>query len=386
MSSADDEHGDDSPPNEPPQEVAVAHVITPAENPGLVDDHPPEVAIGTPTAKTGEDWELSPGYKRVWWVTNAVIVVMVIIALGIGLYQYLQYVADQNAAAAVYNKNSAAISAYDTQSSDTYLAESTLSKAKTELSIEQHADNPDSRRLEIFQNDVNVAQAAYDQAENALEELRGADDKAWTEIQQLEDAQTDPIVRIVIAGVLIVIGYFVAVLIVTAIRSESKRAWQNRQLVAAIPYSTDLSPKALWQKNEEYLQRYHQLVQNYSTSTRQLTLIVILAEFVFLLAVGAVFMFITVTSTAIAASIVAAVFAGVTGFVANVVLKNAEGSSREVRQFFRHPIDVQRLLSAQLIIEDMDGAEKDKARMVIVRSLANVSESDADRPTNETTN
>jgi hypothetical protein len=71
----------------------------------------------------------------------------------------------------------------------------------------------------------------------------------------------------------------------------------------------------------------------------------------------------------VAAAIVTAVFAGVTGYVANVVLRNAEASSREVREFFLHPIAVGRFLSAERVVLDMRGPAQQEAQLAIVHGL-----------------
>lgn len=352
------------------QGESFAEGASEAEDAPVEPNNPVGIMGKAPTTEPAEaGWEQSPDYKRVSWITVAVFVVTFIAALAIGLVQYLQYHKDETDLEALYAKSSPATQQYYDKQAASNSAEAALSSAKQKLEEARQVSSSDVEKIQTLQNEVAAEQSAYDAIQKDLDALQGPYDKAQSDVYQFENSLTEPFVRIVVSIVLIAIAFGIALLVVVAIRSESKRAWQNRKLVASIPQSNDLSPIARWKDNEDRLRYYHQLVQNYSTSTRQLTLIVILAEFVFLLAIGAAFMFITVTSTAIAASIVAAVFAGVTGFVANVVLKNAEGSSREVRQFFRHPIDVQRLLSAQLIVDEMDGEEKNLARMAIVQSL-----------------
>jgi hypothetical protein len=159
--------------------------------------------------------------------------------------------------------------------------------------------------------------------------------------------------------------------IIGLIYAERRRACENQAIIdgADAPSRMELAP--LWERNEKRLQQYHKLVQNYSTSTRQVTLATILGEFVFLVLIGSGFLLLSDTDTAVAAAIVTAVFAGVTGYVANVVLRNADTSSREVREFFLHPIAVERHLSAERILQGMDPAEQGAARLILVESLAN---------------
>ena len=109
----------------------------------------------------------------------------------------------------------------------------------------------------------------------------------------------------------------------------------------------------------------------YAASSRQLTLFTLIAGFTFLLAVGAATVLLPKsTALAITASVIAAAGGAVTAFIGNAVLRNSEASSREVLAFFSHPLEVERLLSAERIVDGMSDASKDTAKPIIVNALS----------------
>ncbi|MEZ0074700.1 hypothetical protein [Planotetraspora sp. GP83] len=156
--------------------------------------------------------------------------------------------------------------------------------------------------------------------------------------------------------------------------SEKRRAFNNRTIIQSLTESPSraenpLDLKSLWVNNRERLQLYHQLVLNYAASTRQTTLVTLLAGFTFLLTAGAVATFVNTVASAVVISVVSTVGAAVTGFVARAVLKNADTSSREVLAFFAHPLEVERMLTAERVIEDMPEQARPDARLLIVEAL-----------------
>jgi hypothetical protein len=59
----------------------------------------------------------------------------------------------------------------------------------------------------------------------------------------------------------------------------------------------------------------------------------------------------------------------VTGFIARAVLRNAETSSSEVNAFFTHPLETQRILTAQRIADTMSDEAKQEAKLLMVKAL-----------------
>lgn len=168
-------------------------------------------------------------------------------------------------------------------------------------------------------------------------------------------------------------GIILAVLIFTYVRSEKLRTYESGQILDDLQKSgrseNPLDLVVLWNNNRDQLASYHKLILNYASSTRQATIATLLAGFCFFIVIGIVAFFARNTPAAVAASVVAAVGATVTGFVGNGVLRNAETSSREVLSFFSHPLDIQRALAAERIINSMPEPLQQEARLLLVRAL-----------------
>jgi hypothetical protein len=169
-----------------------------------------------------------------------------------------------------------------------------------------------------------------------------------------------------------------ATLLLMYFRSEKRREYENRRILTQLEES---SPEAgadiddvmgfetLWQANKDQLQHYHRLVLNYATSTRQTTQFALLAGFSFLILVGLFALVAHTVPSAVASSVVATAGAVVTGFIAHAVLKNADTSSREMLAFFSHPLEVERVLTAERVIRSMPAAAQEVAKLRIVEGL-----------------
>jgi Ca2+/Na+ antiporter len=161
-------------------------------------------------------------------------------------------------------------------------------------------------------------------------------------------------------------------------RAEKIRAYENRaildeldggQLAEAVSAADPLKFETLWRQNREQLTSYHKLILNYASSTRQTTILTLLVGFAFLLVVGVAALFADNVASAIASSVVAAAGATVTGFIGNAVLKNADTSSREVRAFFLHPLEVERALAAERLINEMPTDAQGPAKLLVINAL-----------------
>ena len=170
-----------------------------------------------------------------------------------------------------------------------------------------------------------------------------------------------------------------AILLYRYVRSEKYRSFENREILEQL-HAADLATAtgepedpldfiALWRNNRDQLTSYHQLVLNYASSSRQTTILTLLAGFTFLLIVGVVAMFTHTLASAVTSSVVAAAGAAVTGFIGNAVLKNADTSSREVLAFFSHPLDVERTLAAERLIRAMPAGSQEAAKLLVIQSL-----------------
>ncbi|PHV68464.1 hypothetical protein CSW57_04405 [Williamsia muralis] len=147
--------------------------------------------------------------------------------------------------------------------------------------------------------------------------------------------------------------------------------------------STDFD--SLWQDNRKRLNIYHDLVTRYAQSTRIATIATIGVGFVFIVIISVIAVLAKDTTGAIASSVIGASGALLTGFIANAVLKNAASSQSELLSFFSHPLEVERALSAERIINDIgDPTEKAASQRILIEYLTGrKTESVSDQPTTE---
>lgn len=219
---------------------------------------------------------------------------------------------------------------------------------------------------------------------NAEDEVRNAEDEAATQAQSLAAART---AEARAAGqqtgadtwrlytMLVVAAALVAGIAFFYVLGEKRRQFESTFVLDALDASlADRSVNALafdqlWQTNRDRLGAYHRLIQNYASSSRQLTMVTLLSGFVFLLIVGGAALLVRNTAAAVAASVVAAAGAALAGFVGRTVLRNAATSSREVLTFFAHPLEVERMLSAERLIGRMPEDARSEALTLIIKAL-----------------
>ncbi len=159
--------------------------------------------------------------------------------------------------------------------------------------------------------------------------------------------------------------------------SEKRREFENRFLLDSTR-GNDHSPSSefdfqtLWRNNREQLEIYHRIVLNFAASPRQYTQISLLIGFAFIVVISLIAMITaTATAAAISSSVVASAGAIVTGFIAQTTLKNSAASSRELVEFFSHPIEEQRALAAERIIETMPTDKQVDAKMLVLEYMMN---------------
>ncbi|WP_415973803.1 hypothetical protein [Rhodococcus sp. 077-4] len=130
--------------------------------------------------------------------------------------------------------------------------------------------------------------------------------------------------------------------------------------------ATNLELAALWTENRERLEIYHQLVTGFARSTRLTTIITIVTGFLFIVLIGVIGTLANAIPGAITSSNVAASGAILTGFIGKAVISNSASSQRELLAFFNHPIEVERALRAERLIDQIDDPEKKAAAQVIL--------------------
>lgn len=210
--------------------------------------------------------------------------------------------------------------------------------------------------------DLRNQQAALPPSSRAPSESAAVSivDDGWTAIWSIYAA--------VIACSILVAGVYLRYL-----RLEKGRQFENRRLVQQIieeEATDEFDLQNLWEANKKQLQLYHQIVVNYAQSSRQSTQVFLICGFFFIVLVGVFALTRSSTAGAISSSIVSATGAIVTGFIVQAALKNQDSSSRELVEFFSHPLDVQRALAAERLIMSMPEEDQSKAKLIVVEHLA----------------
>ncbi|MFG1944310.1 hypothetical protein [Nonomuraea sp. NPDC048826] len=298
-----------------------------------------------------------------------------------------------------FNQRYAALQAYDHArgiAADAFakFAESRASEeeARAEVQVAQATLANEARgskgTTDLIERLTVQLDRARAEAQNAAEQMRTRDTRREATWQQevaagraVDEATNDLLLRSGFAVALI----FAAALLFWYVRNEKRRTFENQQVLKDIrerdlPVDDSLTLRALWRDNRDQLQLYHKLVLNYASSTRQTTLATLLVGFSFLVAAGAFSLFADNVASAVAVSVVSAAGAAVAGFIAQAVLKNSETSSREVLAFFSHPLEVERILAAERVIESMPESARDAARLLIVQALTRTSETALEAP------
>lgn len=125
----------------------------------------------------------------------------------------------------------------------------------------------------------------------------------------------------------------------------------------------------LWSANRQQIETYHKIVLSYASSSRAYTLAALGIGFLVITIMGGIAIHASGTATAVPASIVTAVSAALTGYVARATLRNSEASSQELRAFFEHPLDLERALAAERLVNAMGPTDQAKARLIVINYL-----------------
>jgi hypothetical protein len=257
-----------------------------------------------------------------------------------------------------------------------------IDKADAELAdnIYNKADNdayPSYSDLQASSSEDRPAKLAAYQA--AQERERAASDALAKATQRVKT--TSALIYPYIAGVIAA-----AVLSVVAARfylAESRRTFDTEALLAEIerdarergqaaagPGGDPLALTALWVENRARIEGYHSLVTSYAASTRRITRTVLTVGFGFLFVTGLLSLFASTPSASVATSVVAVAGAGLGAFVSSAVLKNAETSANEVQAFFAHPLHLERQLTMERLLREMQEPELSKARLALITGFS----------------
>lgn len=154
------------------------------------------------------------------------------------------------------------------------------------------------------------------------------------------------------------------------IDADNQRSAKAKKALAQIQETSATDFQSLWKDNRKRLNIYHDLVTAYAQSTRFATIAMITIGFLFIVVMSIIAALAKETSGAIASSVIGASGALLTGFIANAVLKNAASSQSELLSFFSHPLAVERALSAERIIKEIqDPTEKAASQRILISYL-----------------
>jgi hypothetical protein len=174
-------------------------------------------------------------------------------------------------------------------------------------------------------------------------------------------------------------------LVILYLHTDRERDQENRAIVQTIAESTakleaeSTDVTGLWLANEKQLAGYHQLILNYAATSRATTKFSLWFGFVFVSFISVCVLFTHSLATTVASSVIATVGAAVTGYIARTVLRNSETSSSEVIEFFSHPIETQRLLTARQLIDTMPEEAQDQAKLLLIKELMRVRSAEKSR-------
>ncbi|MFC9768231.1 hypothetical protein [Rhodococcus jostii] len=144
----------------------------------------------------------------------------------------------------------------------------------------------------------------------------------------------------------------------------------------------DLRLATLWSENRGRLDIYHRLVTEYARSTRITTITTLAVGFILVIIIGLVGIFVSdTTGGAISSSVIAASGALLTGFIGKAVITNFANSSKELTAFFSHPIEVEKALNAERIIQEMPEDQRAPAQLLLIEYLTGGPRSSAEAST-----
>jgi hypothetical protein len=241
-------------------------------------------------------------------------------------------------------------------------------RARTRRDKAQIQDAQDSTRLALdrARRDLAEASTSLAEARNNLRAIRSqaaADRRHAIKILTLSSLFG-------IATIVVLVGAYLSIAAGQRLKYNQRAAMYRISNADQKTHVTNGSRvEALIRANNERLEAYHSLVTTYAESSRLTAKVVIAAGFVFLLLACGAAMIGSNKTVVVAAAAISAVGAVFTGYVASVVLRNSEGSSREVQAFFNHPIQVERILAAERLSDSLQGAGEEQAKLAIINAL-----------------
>lgn len=203
-------------------------------------------------------------------------------------------------------------------------------------------------------------QTLHSELQDAVNAANAAQGRVTISQQNLVDTRKDtPAKTWVLCAVSALAVNSAVALVYAYFRSEQRRKFEDKRLVEELsnvqmsgPSGQPVNPLdliVLWNSNREQLSKYHKLVLNYASASRQTNIFTLVSGFVIIVIVSVM----AVLAHSIPAAIATSIGAMVTGFITRAVLQNGETSSREVLAFSAHPRAVERMLAIERLIVAM---------------------------------
>lgn len=332
------------------------------------------------TTETHSAWPSSPERRTlVSWVAAVCVGALVVVAAGTFLVW--------SNADARGNERERADAETDTAREDVDRAASETSSAEEEVVSDEASLNLAAGSSFADAQQIEAAQQALARSTDELSRRRdtevAARERYAQALGQLRDAESSrrsaALARTAWLAVGIPVVLAVSATVLATTRQRSRIDFENRQALDSIKQraaewegkAERLSLPALWTLNREQISSYHTLVLNYSRSSRALTARSLAIGYVFILVTGLMTLFADSTPAAIAGGATAAAVAALTGFVTNAIIRNSESSAGEVRAFFNHPIEVDRMLAAERIATGLQQPQRDEVLAAIAKAAVN---------------
>jgi uncharacterized membrane protein (DUF485 family) len=239
---------------------------------------------------------------------------------------------------------------------------------------------------------IDAAQAAIEDAGNAQRAAESAFDAARSDWMnsRITETRTARALNEVYTYAFIALGILIAIVVtgITAYRwfQDNRRfSFESRLALEAVrdadreaARGTDpLALDTMWANNRQRLEAYHGLVTAYAASTRATTRVALAVGLVFVILAGLAAAVAPTIASSVTTGAVGIIGAGLTAYIATAVLRNSESSSREVLAFFSHPLELERVLSAERIADQLAEAEQATARLLIIKALVSQTKSEA---------
>ncbi|WP_130385963.1 hypothetical protein [Kribbella sp. VKM Ac-2569] len=274
--------------------------------------------------------------------------------------------------------------ALSTASDATDTAYAALIEARDYTIAQQVQLESESRSNSSTPASIDAARTALEDAGNAQGAAQGKYDAARTEVANATTAKARAASALheVYTYAFIALGLLIGIVVtaVTAYRwfEDSRRlSFESRLALEAVrdadreaARGTDpLALKTMWANNRQRLEAYHTLVTAYAASTRATTRIALAVGLIFVILAGLAAAIAPTVASSVTTGAVGVIGAGLTAYIATAVLRNSESSSREVLAFFSHPLELERVLSAERIADQLGEAEQATARLLIIKAL-----------------